>query len=310
MGKRTWMIFITALALSLLASACGSSNLAEDLTPIPTLAPGETPALVDALAQAPATQEASGEADGEGGGDALVAAGQELFAQACAGCHGAQDGAGPALTGMADRAETRVEGMSAEDYLHESIVAPSAHVVEGYADIMPKNYGDDYSDEQIDSLVAYIMVAGSEEGAAEDAESDEEATEEAEATEDAEATEEAEVTEEPAEEADAEAEATDDGADEGAAVAVGDASAGEGVFTQNCAGCHGAQDGAGPALTGMGERAETRVEGMSAEEYLHESVVDPSAYIVPGFADIMPKQYEEQLSEDEIANLIAFMLEH
>lgn len=157
MGKRTWMIFITALALSLLASACGSSNLAEDLTPIPTLAPGETPALVDALAQAPATQEASGEADGEGGGDALVAAGQELFAQACAGCHGAQDGAGPALTGMGERAETRVEGMSAEEYLHESVVDPSAYIVPGFADIMPKQYEEQLSEDEIANLIAFML---------------------------------------------------------------------------------------------------------------------------------------------------------
>lgn len=281
MGKRTWTIVVASLAVGLLASACGSGELAADLTPIPTLAPGETPALVEALAQGPATEAPSEEAGGEeeaGAEDELVAAGEALFSQACAGCHGAQDGAGPALTGMADRAATRVEGMSAEEYVHQSIVDPSAHVVEGFQDIMPKNYEEEYSDDEIGSLVAYIMAAGSEEGgAAEEAESAEEA-------------EEAEATEE-------------------AAVAAGDAAAGEALFAQDCSGCHGAQDGAGPALTGLGERAETRVEGMSAEEYLHESIVDPSAYVVQGFADIMPKQYEEQFSEEDIADLIAFMLE-
>ncbi len=277
MGKRTWIVLLTALALGLLASACGTNDLATELTPIPTLAPGETPALADAIAQAPATEEATAEAgDGEGGEDALVTAGEELFSSACAGCHGAQDGAGPALTGMADRAATRVEGMSAEDYIHESIVDPSAHVVEGFADIMPKQYGDQYSEDELSSLVAYIMHAGAAGGG-----------------------EEAEATEEP------DAEATEEA---GAAI-EGDPAAGEDLFTQNCAGCHGAQDGAGPALTGMGERAATRVEGMSAEDYLHESIVDPSAHVVEGFADIMPKQYGTQFSEDEIADLIAYILE-
>jgi len=276
MGKRTWIVLLTALALGLLVSACGTNELATELTPIPTLAPGETPALVDALMQAPATEEATAEAGGgEGGADALVAAGEKLFTSTCAGCHGAQDGAGPALTGMADHAATRVEGTSAEDYIHESIVDPSAHVVEGFADIMPKQYGTQFSEDELNSLVAYIMHAGSAGGG-----------------------EEAEATEEP------EAEATEE-----AAAAAGDPAAGKDLFTQNCAGCHGAQDGAGPALTGMGERAATRVEGMSAEDYLHEAIVDPSAHVVEGFGDIMPKQYGTQFSEDEIANLIAYILE-
>jgi hypothetical protein len=58
----------------------------------------------------------------------------------------------------------------------------------------------------------------------------------------------------------------------------------------------------------MGERAATRVEGMSAEEYLHESIVDPSAYVVEDFAPIMPTDYADKLSEDEITNLIAYIL--
>jgi len=260
---------MTALALGLLVSACGTNDLATDLTPIPTLAPGETPALVDALAQTPATQEAT--AESEGGEDALVAAGEALFAPTCAGCHGAQDGAGPALTGMADRAATRVAGMSAEEYIHESIVDPSAHVVEGFADIMPKQYGDQYSEDELNSLVAYIMHAGSAGGG--------------------------------------EAEATAEATTEATEAAAGDPAAGEALFTSTCASCHGAQDGAGPALTGMGERAATRVEGMSAEEYIHESIVDPSAHVVEGFADIMPKQFGTQFSEDEIADLIAYILE-
>ncbi|MCC6799644.1 MAG: c-type cytochrome [Anaerolineae bacterium] len=276
MGKRTWIMLTTALALGLLVSACGTNDLATELTPIPTLAPGETPALVDALAQTPATQEATAEAEGGGDGeDALVVAGEALFASTCAGCHGAQDGAGPALTGMADRAATRVAGMSAEEYIHESIVDPSAHVVEGFADIMPKQYGDQFSEDELNSLVAYIMHAGSASGG----------------------------------ETEATAEATTEATEESGAAAAGDPAAGEALFAPTCAGCHGAQDGAGPALTGMGKRAATRVEGMSAEEYIHESIVDPSAYVVEGFADIMPKQYGTQFSEDEIANLIAYILE-
>ena len=258
MGKRLWFFLVAAPVLGLLVGACGSGELAPELTPIPTLAPGETPALVGALTEgaAPATEEAP---EGEEGD--LVAAGEALFEQACAGCHGAQDGAGPALTGMADRAATRVEGMSAEEYLHESIVDPSAHVVEGFQDIMPKQYGEEYTDEQIESLIAYIMHAGST------------------------------------------------GAAAGEEAAAPDPELGAELFAANCAGCHGAQDGAGPALPGMGERAATRVEGMSAEEYLHESIVDPSAHVVEGFQDIMPKGYGDRFTDHELDSMVTYILE-
>jgi hypothetical protein len=59
----------------------------------------------------------------------------------------------------------------------------------------------------------------------------------------------------------------------------------------------------------MGKRAATRIEGMSAEEYIHQSIVDPSAFVVPGFQDnIMPKTFGQQLSQTDIDNLIAYIL--
>lgn len=43
--------------------------------------------------------------------------------------------------------------------------------------------------------------------------------------------------------------------------------------------------------------------------YLHTSIVDPSAYVVPGSPDnLMPKVYGEILTEDDINNLIAYLL--
>ena len=54
---------------------------------------------------------------------------------------------------------------------------------------------------------------------------------------------------------------------------------------------HGAQDGAGPSLAAMRDVAGERVEGLSAVEYLHQSIVDPGAFVVPGYEDIMPKDY-------------------
>ncbi|HHC09595.1 MAG TPA: hydrogenase iron-sulfur subunit [Actinobacteria bacterium] len=64
----------------------------------------------------------------------------------------------------------------------------------------------------------------------------------------------------------------------------------------------------GPSLHGVATRAATRVPGMTAEEYLRESIVDPGAYVVEGFPDVMLRNFEEILTEDEIDDLVAFLL--
>lgn len=77
-----------------------------------------------------------------------------------------------------------------------------------------------------------------------------------------------------------------------------------------CAVCH-TLDGTtlvGPSLQGISQRAGTRISGLSAEEYLRQSIVDPSAYLVEGFDDLMNKDYGEKLSEEDINNLIAFLM--
>ncbi|MBP8974223.1 MAG: cytochrome c [Anaerolineae bacterium] len=164
MFKRTWMT-APLLLLAIVLAACGGGDLAKDLTPIPTLPKGEEPALVGALraALAPASEAAATETSTEEAGGEEVdtmqraAQGKELFVQ-CEVCHGATDGTGPAFPGMGERAATRVEGMSAEEYLHEAIVRPSAYVVEGFGDIMPKTYGEQYDEAQLADIIAYILT--------------------------------------------------------------------------------------------------------------------------------------------------------
>jgi hypothetical protein len=64
-----------------------------------------------------------------------------------------------------------------------------------------------------------------------------------------------------------------------------------------------------PTFQGISGRAGDQVPGLSAEEYLRESIVDPAAYSVEGyFADAMPKGFEILLSEEDIDNLVAFLL--
>jgi mono/diheme cytochrome c family protein len=78
-----------------------------------------------------------------------------------------------------------------------------------------------------------------------------------------------------------------------------------------CSGCHtiqGVSSGTvGPELTQIGTVAGTRVAGQSAEEYIHQSIVDPSAHLVEGFDDLMPKNFAETLSDEELADLVAYL---
>ncbi len=96
----------------------------------------------------------------------------------------------------------------------------------------------------------------------------------------------------------------------------GDPAAGRQVFNTGgasqipCATCHtlDGTDLVGPSLQGIGDRAGTVIPDMSAADYLRQAIVDPSAHVVEGFADVMNKDYGERLSGQELDNLIAFLL--
>ncbi len=65
----------------------------------------------------------------------------------------------------------------------------------------------------------------------------------------------------------------------------------------------------GPSLAGVGRRAETRIEGVEADEYLRQSILDPDAYVVDGFpAGQMFPNYREKLNDQQIEDLVAFLL--
>lgn len=81
----------------------------------------------------------------------------------CTNCHKAQTGTmntfaiGPNLTGIGDRAGGRVEGLTAEGYIQQSILHPGDHVVAGYRNLMYKEYSEKYTPQEIADLVAYLM---------------------------------------------------------------------------------------------------------------------------------------------------------
>lgn len=77
-----------------------------------------------------------------------------------------------------------------------------------------------------------------------------------------------------------------------------------------CATCH-TLDGTplvGPSFQGLSERAGLRIPGMSAEEYIHQSILNPGAYIVEGYQNSMNSTYAQFFSEEDINNLTAFLL--
>lgn len=98
----------------------------------------------------------------------------------------------------------------------------------------------------------------------------------------------------------------------------GDAEAGEVLFTTfqpaagiACSTCHRIDTDErliGPGLLHVGERAITRIEDYTAADYIRESILEPGAYIVEGYPDIMPKNFSAAFTEDEINDLTAFLL--
>ena len=76
---------------------------------------------------------------------------------------------------------------------------------------------------------------------------------------------------------------------------------GAATFTANCAGCHSTGDNriAGPGLAGISSRGD--------DDYIRESIVDPTAIVVEGFPPIMPAGFGTTLSVDELEDLIVYL---
>jgi mono/diheme cytochrome c family protein len=107
---------------------------------------------------APVQGEAAVLVQGGGGGTGGSPGAQLFAAKGCAACHqiGGQGGTiGPNLTNIGTQAATRKPGMSAEDYIRESITNPNAFVVQGFqAGVMPQI---PLTPEELNTLVQYLM---------------------------------------------------------------------------------------------------------------------------------------------------------
>lgn len=90
-----------------------------------------------------------------------------FISNGCTACHvlddvGSVGIVGPALNGVATRAETRVDGQTAEEYIRNSILNPLDYIVvqdngEPYPPAMPQTYGDTISEADLTLLVNYLL---------------------------------------------------------------------------------------------------------------------------------------------------------
>ncbi len=94
-------------------------------------------------------------------------------------------------------------------------------------------------------------------------------------------------------------------------LAQADPTNGDALLTQfACVACHraGAANGIAPAFAGIAARAAERRPPLTAAAYLYESITHPQAYVVEGFAGAMPQDFALRLSDQQLGDIIAYLL--
>lgn len=94
---------------------------------------------------------------------------------------------------------------------------------------------------------------------------------------------------------------------------TGDAVRGATIFAEDssplCTSCHVEDATGAPTLENYAQEAGSRVEGQSAREYTFYAIAEPWQHIAEGYGDAMPYSYDDDLSAQEIADLIAYLLQ-
>lgn len=91
------------------------------------------------------------------------------------------------------------------------------------------------------------------------------------------------------------------------------------ILNAGCGACHqigriGEAHKVGPNLTNIADVAGERVPGLSAAEYIYQSIVEPGAYIAPDcpngpcLANIMPRDYGARLTPEQIEAIVNYLL--
>ncbi len=217
----------------------------------------------------------------------LAAAGRQIMDTkgGCFTCHsiGSPGPRAPDLQGVGARAATRKPGFTAEQYLRESLIDPCAYVVEGYQCIMtPMNKPPvSLNDAEINAVIAYLQSLGGE------------------------------ITVKPV----AVSSTPSSGSQTTSAKTPQEI-----LSAMACGACHtisgvdGMTGKVGPDLTHIGTNAATRKPGMNAKDYIHESIVDPNAFIAPQCPDgpcqspsLMPPIFGDRLTAKQLDTLVEFL---
>lgn len=230
--------------------------------------------------------------------DQFIALGDKIFhgKGTCTLCHNPVGGRAPLLDQVGPHAKERLEderyegkATNVEEYIYESMTDPSAYVVAGFGkpgtndtvSPMPDVSGGaiGLSEAEMRAVIAYLQSSSGVEvtakiptGAA------------------------------PVEE------------EEAAAAPKPAASAEEAFNKFGCVTCHkvpGVEEAGdlGPDLTALADSAAGRVEGMSAREFVVDSIINPNAVIAEGFdADMMPADFAEQMMVAELNMIVDALL--
>lgn len=176
--------YIVVFVLIVFLAACGRTLPDETPAPPATEVPDVEPTVVaDADAEAPVdttTEEPETVAQPAEPVDPIVTEinqadvtnGETLFNQlndtgfACSSCHNPNNEEqliGPGLYNIPLRASQRVEGQIAQQYIYNSIVHPNDYIVEGYPEnLMPQNYEEIFTTDEIYDITAYLMTLGAQ----------------------------------------------------------------------------------------------------------------------------------------------------
>ena len=100
-----------------------------------------------------------------------------------------------------------------------------------------------------------------------------------------------------------------------ASAGLAEAKTGDQIFTAaGCAGCHtfgpaGSNGTIGPSLDELKTQAGNIEPGKSAEEYVRESIEDPNAFVVKGYAANVMPQFKGKLTDQQIQALVQYILQ-
>jgi mono/diheme cytochrome c family protein len=112
--------------------------------------------------QTAAEEEETAAAEGETttGEETAAVDGAQVFDSAgCSGCHALADAGSTATTGP--DLDGALQGKPTS-FIEESIVDPNKEIAKGYPpDVMPQNFGDTLSPEELDALVKYLKQSTS-----------------------------------------------------------------------------------------------------------------------------------------------------